>query len=284
MALLSFQSASDAQSFAETTASNSLVSSMQQYSWCSYDFGDKQVWPSSVLLRFLYRLAGGRFEIEERLDGPEGQKSSSKELIKDDTLYESFDAENDEVLIAHIKTYYLGPTLSVGSAAGCTVAKLISRVCRFWYTSSDEADGRAKVGGCLDGFTFLESSGTSLRLLAVLLHRLGIASKLGPFCGSGVQAGTSKRRLLHFFYEHAQPSTVNGLICLASSPEDCMALFASHWNGEFVQELETPEAVALCNALGLSPTTSGSAPRLLSLTLAGNRSVEGSEAGTPAII
>lgn len=231
------------------------------------------------------QLSGGKFEAEEGSKGSasEAQRSTSPFLAKDETLYESFDSESDEELIELIKGYYLGPTLSVGTGGGCTLTTLIPRVCRFWDASSDVADGRAMVGGCLDGYTLMETSGSELRPLAVLLHRLGVSSRLGLFCGPGVQASTSKKRLLNLFYEFAPPSTVNGLICLASSPDDCMALFIGNWNQDLIEELETPEAVALCSSLGLSPTTSASAPRLLSLTFAMNRNDEKSSSKGPRV-
>lgn len=278
MALKAFKTASEAQSFVTIMSTTGLVGEFQKYAWSSCGFSDKDTWSSALLLKFAYKLSGGRFVVKEGLADSSGEKIPSSLTIKDEILHESLEGESYEDLLSLIRHFYLGSTLAVGSTGNSSVLSLCEKVSRFWDASVDDGAGRSAVGACLDGFILMENSGIDLRPLAVCLHRLGITSRLGVFCGSGVRATTTKRRLLNFFYEVSPPSTVNGLICLASSPSDCLSLFVSHWTTESIEELETAEAAAMCTALGLSPTTSASAPRLLALTLAENSPVVATKA------
>lgn len=272
MALKVFEKVTEAQSFVMRSSARELIGEFQKYAWSSFGFGDKGMWSSSLLLKFAYKLSGGSYSVKEQPAGPDSANIPESLVVSDETLFGSLEGESEAELLGLILSFYLGSTLSVGVSGGSSVSALCSRVSRFWDASANESDGRLAVGRCLDGFTLMESSGTLLRPLAVMLHRLGIRSRLGPFCGSGVQAATTKRRLVNYFKEFAPPSTTNGLICLAASPDDALDLFASHWSKESIEELETPEANALCSALGLSPTTSASAPRLLMLTLVESQS------------
>lgn len=264
MALRSVGDSAAALAFAARGEGDELVDEFRELYWNSFKFEDAELWSDNVLTDFAFRLSGGRFVAAA---GASSNRTTREVLAEDANLFESLTNCDREYVMDLIKEAYIGSLLSVGKEGGATISVLCDRASRCWSARTDDAEGRTSVGRGLDGLTLREVSGSSMRPLASLLHRLGLRSRLGPFTGSGIQAATTKKRLLNFFLEFAPPSTVNGLICLAASPEDGMNLFQENWKEESVLDLEVPEAVAICTALGLSPSSSGSAPRVLALTL-----------------
>lgn len=272
MALREIGDVDAARAFVSSGEGDDLIQDFQKFDWKSFNFADEEIWPQKSLSEFAFRLAGGRYTTT----GRPGVVATLEVFEEDSNLYESFVNIDRQDLLELIKEAYCGSNL----ALGVPIAVLCGRANRCWSARADEAEGRASVGKCMDGFTLREGSGSSMRPLASTLNRMGLRSKLGPFAGSGVQASTTKKRLLNFFQEFAPPTTVNGLICLAASHEDCLNLLVSNWNEDMIQDLDIPEAVAICSAMGLSPTSSGSAPRFLALTFKEKLS-EGAPASSP---
>lgn len=255
-----------AQEFSASGEGDDFVQEFRRLSWTSFNFNDEAAWSVQTLTNFAFRLSGGRFTT----CGSAGAQATLKVLEEDENLYESLANTDADYLLDVIKELYLGSFLAVGGEGGVSISVLCDRVNRCWSSRSDDVDGRGSVARSLDGFTLREASGSAMRPLASLLNRLGLRSKLGAFAGSGVQAATTKKRLVNFFEEFAPPSTVNGLICLAASPDDGMSLLTKNWTEEAIRDLEIADAVAVCNALGLSPTSSSSAPRFLALSFKDN--------------
>lgn len=183
-----------------------LVQEFRRLAWNSFNFSDIAVWTVQALTTFAFRLSGGRFTTS----GAAGTQATLEVLEEDANLYDSFANTDAEYLLEVIKELYLGSFLAVGGNSGVTISVLCDRVSRCWSARSNDADGRESVGRSLDGLTLREASGFAMRLLAFLLNRIGLRSKLGAFSGSGIQAATTKKRLLNFFEEFAPPSTVNG--------------------------------------------------------------------------
>lgn len=260
MSLKDVGGAQEGLTFANNGIGPDLIQKFRKFSWSSFEFETSEVWASQQLTHFAFRLSGGQFVTS----GDPAQPNL--EILEDDvSLYESLNTTDLEFLLEVIKDFYIESLLSVGVDNGATIPVLCERVNRCW-SAFGENERRDMVGRCLDGLTLREVSGTAMRPLASLLNKLGVRSKLGAFSGSGIQASTSKKRMLHFFRELAPPSTVNGLICMAASPDDGMNLLLGNWTEEKLLDLEVEEAAAICHALSLAPTSSASAPRFLALT------------------
>lgn len=69
MGLLCFSKPSETRSFLlnldEAGESHDLLVEFQKYSWPSFGFQNQDEWTSLALLRLLYRLSGGKFEVGE---------------------------------------------------------------------------------------------------------------------------------------------------------------------------------------------------------------------------
>lgn len=247
-----------------SASGDALLDELRSYSWASFAFDNASIWTKERMVFFVFRLEGG-----EAGTPNESVLSALVEVRPEDRgLYDSLLPFERTDLVDMIREFYLGSSVIGGVEAGVTVPILCSRVLRFWSVRTDEAEGRVNVGKCLDGFTIIGSSGSALRPLATTLGKVGLRSRLGPFCGSGVQAATTKKRLLNFFDEFAPATSANGLIYQASSPREGLSLFQKFWTKDDVLNLDVAQASVICSALGLSPTSSASAPRLLVLTLA----------------
>lgn len=273
MALKDVGDEAAAVAFSQSAVGDALLHAFRSHSWASFGFYNESVWTKELLVNFSFRLLGG-----EMTYASENESAARSVRPEDREVYDSLLPLELDDLVEMITDSYLGSSTVCGLEAGVTVPVLCSRVLRFWSVRANETDGRVRVGSCLDGFTIIGSAGAALKPLATTLTKIGLASRLGAFSGPGVQASTIKKRLLNFFNEFAPVTSVNGLIFRAASPSEGLFLFQKVWTEEAVLNLEVGQAVALCAALGLSPSTSASAPRMLTVTLAGGAVAEESSA------